>query len=230
MSGAAFVRELDFLAVVFAAMFVWVPLAAEPAWKLLMTYYNQGRWQGLEPTAIIGILTLGVSAIQAWILSRQTGIIDKQATLTHQTYLATHHPRLHVSGILLDGTFSVWIYVRNKGPNDAKNVRFDAVFALERGSNRVAPWTEDLRPNQHLGPVMIERGETRTYTTSSNQNLSIADHMAAERAQATITIIGRITYQDDMDVLRNTGFGWKYDPRQKRFIRAENEDEYNYED
>jgi hypothetical protein len=184
---------------------------------------------------VIGVLIYRVYQRQAVIMTkqvciadRQTVLIDKQTTINHQNYLATHRPRLYISGVQVTNDFEIVIAVRNRGPNHAKEIRFDAVYAIQRNGYRVAPWTEELQPNQRLGPTNIERGVTAFYRPSPSSVSFLTSDI--REGMDVIFLIGRMSYEDDGGVLRNTGFGWQYDPEAERFDRPDTEDEYNYED
>lgn len=158
--------------------------------------------------------------------------MGKQALLAHQNYLATHRPRLRVRRVQTDGGRSdnigaTWIIVANVGATEAKNIRFDAVFAKRTGNIRLPPWTEKLVPQLGRGPDAILPGQRGTYEVPC---VDPEPSAPVQMFPPQVTLIAEFIYGDHNGVDRRSGIGWPYRPIPGEFERVGEEDEYNYED
>jgi hypothetical protein len=213
------------------------------------THRNTEAGQPPQPSWIVSWLTLGVSVCLAGLYwhhagimkgmrsaaDKQTELIESQKTLTQQNYLATHRPRLHIAGIFTDGPNAhdmgmTCVYIRNRGANLAKEVLFDAVFTIKIDDIKQPDWIEKLNPTIRHGLTEISRGETVTYPIRQDAYPSAFNGRKIQGGEQDLMLIGRVLYKDEGGILRNTGFGWKYDSSHDEFVRPEKEDEYNYED
>jgi hypothetical protein len=195
---------------------------------------SEGRSQAKDGPDYFAIATLVVLAFQAWIFHRQTGLIDKQATVAHQAYIANHRAilrarRFRIALMQAGEPIKVEFETINMGATAADMTgRVVLVAILD------APGTIFGLPHLALQvtvklPWKIEGGEVAGHHHVDDTPVHEDDVAAVNAGTRFLHVIGRVTYTDDNGRPRETGFFRCYDVGLRRFREVGNTD-FEYED
>lgn len=175
----------------------------------------------------------GIMRHQARISAQQTALIDKQATVAHQTYIATHRAilrarRFRITLMQAGRPIKVEFETINTGATDADVTgRVVLVPILD------APGAVFGLPTLPLEFVIqtdkLKGGETMTHVHVDDSPVCDDAVAAVNAGTRFLHVIGRIAYTDDNGHPRETGFFRCYDVELRRFRNVDDPD-YEYED
>jgi hypothetical protein len=171
---------------------------------------------------------------QANISNQQTGIADKQATVAHQTYIATHRAilrarRFRISLMQAGRAIKVEFETINTGATDA-----DVTGRLVLVPILDAPGAIFGLPPLPLAfsiefPSKLRGGETMGHVHEDDGPVHEDDVAAVNAGTRFLHVIGRVAYTDDNGRPRETGFFRWYDAELHRFRKVDDSD-FEYED
>lgn len=158
---------------------------------------------------------------------------EKSTEIAYKAFITANRPRLRIRHIHSDPhILPVWVHISNVGGSNATSIELHAVFALRKCNVKEAPWIENLSKSVWCGPTVLAPREEAPYELRSEPDVNVEsfDTNYDIATDATLLIIGEVSYKDANQTERKTSFGWAYNLSTKEFSKSEKDDKYNYED
>jgi hypothetical protein len=192
-----------------------------------MRFFEQAYQWIISGTSKTDWPTWVLLLVQAWIFRRQADISDKQATLTHQTYLTANRPRLRIRNVVVHRTslgrldesatlfqdyeFVGQCYVTNIGGTDAKILESHLiVYANQMGLPMERPY-EGKDANNPINPSTLEAGKSLPVPFREISPLTAGEPDRARRGEHPLFIMGWVSYGDHNGTMHRTAFCRRWD-------------------
>ena len=184
----------------------------------------------------VGRVHAGHMAASATAMGNAASAMDKQATLAHQSYLATHRPRLTVRFINCGEPEAGYrpgaeIRIANVGYTDAKIVSIGSDI-FRRTNKRIVPGGWSAIPQTVPLNPLAEPSQELVFSVLGGSPLATEHVHRIVGGQDELCLIGIVTYEDHNATKRTTSFFRIYDPSARRYVRAGKDDahaDYEYE-
>lgn len=194
---------------------------------------------------------VAVTSFQAWIYWHQTKIMkglkdtaDRQAdiaaqqtSLAHQTYVATHRPRLRIRRVFLvfDSPITFNYLLANIGGSDAWILSLEvtvhvgplAISSIYAHEHRIFP-----TPGMEFGAGQsrVFRSPTKDAPSYNRENVRDAAGWSMDDPDTwRLCFRGLVQYRDENQIERETAFDYVYDPLRRR-MRPTGDEGFEYED